>query len=376
MEIRRSEERDATAILTIINDAAVAYCGVIPAGRWHEPYMSADELQRKITAGIAFWAAASWAIDFYRRMATLRSLVGIAILVPSLALAQASRTQIVMLGTGTPIPDPDRTGPAVAIVVDTVAYLFDAGTGVVRRASAAGRNGIKAFAPRAPSLQSQYSPRFDRVFLTHLHSDHTLGLADVIFTPWIQGRRVPLDIYGPPGTNRLVTGILDGNAEDIAERTVASGGPSPEGWKSVVHEISEGPVFQDSRVTVTAFAVPHAGWKYAFGYRVQTPDRLIVISGDERANPSIAAQCRGCDVLIHEVYSAAGFATLPALRQVYHAQAHTSATQLGDIATQAKPKLLILYHQLFFGSTDDVLLGEVRSRFSGRVVSAKDLDVY
>jgi ribonuclease Z len=309
-------------------------------------------------------------------MIKLRALVSIAVFIPSLALAQAPRTQIVMLGTGTPIPDPDRTGPAVAIVVDTVAYLFDAGTGVVRRASAAGRNGIKAFAPRAPLSQSQYSPRFDRVFLTHLHSDHTLGLADVIFTPWIQGRRAPLDIYGPPGTSRLVTGILEGNAEDIAERTAASGGPSPEGWKSAVHEITEGPVFQDARITVTAFAVPHAGWKYAFGYRIQTPDRLIVISGDARANPNIASQCGGCDVLIHEVYSDTGFAALPALRKVYHAQAHTSATQLGDIATQAKPKLLILYHQLFFGSTDDTLLGEVRSKFSGRVVSAKDLDVY
>jgi ribonuclease Z len=309
-------------------------------------------------------------------MSALRAIVSLLVLVPSLAFAQSPRTQIVMLGTGTPIPDPDRSGPAVAIVVDSVAYLFDAGAGVVRRASAAGRSGIKAFAPLAATPQSQFSPRFDRVFLTHLHSDHTLGLADVIFTPWIQGRRVPLDIYGPPGTNRLVTGILDGNSEDIAERTAASGGPSPDGWKSVVHEIAEGLAFQDSRVTVTAFAVPHAGWKYAFGYRVQTPDRVIVISGDARANPNIAAQCRGCDVLIHEVYSDAGFATIPAVRQTYHAQAHTSATQLGDIAAETKPKLLILYHQLFFGSSDETLLGEVRSKFSGRVVSAKDLDVY
>jgi len=309
-------------------------------------------------------------------MPTLRSLVSIAVFIPSLVLEQPTRTQIVMLGTGTPIPDPDRSGPAVAIVVDSVAYLFDAGSGVVRRASAAGRNGITALAPRTATPQSQFGPRFDRVFLTHLHSDHTLGLADVIFTPWIQGRRVPLDIYGPPGTSRLVNGILDGNTEDIAERIAASGGPAPEAWKSVVHEIAEGQVFQDSRVTVTAFAVPHAGWKFAFGYRVQTPDRLIVISGDARANPSIATQCRGCDVLIHEVYSDAGFATLPAVRQAYHAQAHTSATQLGDIAAQAMPKLLILYHQLFFGSTDEKLLAEVRSRFSGRVVSAKDLDVY
>jgi ribonuclease Z len=307
-------------------------------------------------------------------MPRLLSLVSVAALLPTLLLAQPSRTHIVMLGTGTPIPDPDRAGPAVAIVVDSTAYLFDAGTGVVRRAAAAGRNGVAAFAPRTPN--GQPSPRFDRVFLTHLHSDHTLGLADVIFTPWIQGRAKPLDVYGPPGTIRLVRGILDGNAEDIAERLSASGGPSKDGWNAVVHEIGEGVVFQDARITVRAFAVPHAGWKYAFGYRIQTPDRVIVISGDARANPAIAEQCQGCDVLVHEVYSDSGFATVPPVRQTYHAQAHTSATQLGDIATKARPGLLILYHQLFFGASEERLLAEVRSRFSGRVASAHDLEVY
>lgn len=320
----------------------------------------------------AYWRDHVSACSLYQR--SLKSLLIILALLPSFAGAQVSRTQIVMLGTGTPIPDPDRSGPAVAIVVDSVAYLFDAGAGVVRRAAAAGRAGVHALAGRTPS--GQLSPRFDRLFLTHLHSDHTLGLADVIFTPWIQGRRAPLDIYGPPGTNHLVSGMLDANSEDIAERVASSGGPSPNGWKSAVHEIAEGVVFKDSRVTVRAFAVPHAGWKYAFGYRIETPDRAIVISGDTRANPNIADQCRGCDVLIHEVYSDAGFATLPPDRQVYHAQAHTSATQLGDIATSAKPGLLVLNHQLFFGSTEEKLLSEVRSHYTGRVVSAHDLDVY
>jgi ribonuclease BN (tRNA processing enzyme) len=288
--------------------------------------------------------------------------------------AQSSRTQIVMLGTGTPIPDPDRSGPAVAIVVDTVAYLFDAGAGVVRRAAAAGRNGVRAFAGNTPGAQP--SPHFDRVFLTHLHSDHTLGLADVILTPWVMRSKNALDIYGPPGTRRLVNSILDGYAEDIAERTATSGGPSTGGWKAVVHEIGDGIVYKDSRVTVRAFAVPHSGWKYAFGYRVDTPDRTIVLSGDTRGTPAVAQQCNGCDVMIHEVYSDAGFRTLPALRQIYHKQSHTSATHVGDIATQGRPRLLILNHQLFFGSSEEMLVSEVRSHFNGKVVSAHDLQVF
>jgi ribonuclease Z len=280
--------------------------------------------------------------------------------------AQSPRTKIVMLGTGTPIPDPDRMGPSVAIVVDSVPYIFDAGTGVVRRAVAAAREGVAGFA--MPNLQ--------RVFLTHLHSDHTLGLADLLFTPWIQGRTVPLEVYGPPGTQRLVNGIIDGNDEDIHERLAQSGGPSANGWKANVHEITAGGVYRDSRVTIRAFAVPHSAWKYAFGYRVETPDRTIVISGDTRVSPAVAAACNGCDVLIHEVYSDSGFKMIPPVRQLYHAQAHTSATQLGTIATNAKAKLLILTHILFFGASEAQLLSEVRSTFTGNVVLPHDLQVF
>ncbi len=295
-------------------------------------------------------------------MRAMLALVAVAVLAD--ATCAQSRTQVVILGTGTPIPDPERSGPGVAIVVDSVAYLFDAGTGIVRRAAAAARTGIAALQP----------PRLAILFLTHLHSDHTMGLNDVLFTPWIQGRKAPLELYGPPGTQRLLDGIVDGNAEDIRERLSSSGGPSPDGFRAMVHEVSEGTVYMDARVTIRAFEVPHAGWKHSFGYRIQTPDRVIVISGDARTNPAMARECNGCDILVHEVYSDSGFETIPAARKVYHAQAHTSATQLGDIASAARPGLLILYHQLYFGATDSTLVAEVRSRFRGRVVSAKDLD--
>jgi ribonuclease BN (tRNA processing enzyme) len=295
----------------------------------------------------------------------LFALVGLCVNGGALAFA-APRTEVVVLGSGTPIPDPDRAGPAVAVVVEGTAYLFDAGAGVVRRAAAAARGGNRALDPE----------RLGRVFLTHLHSDHTLGLADLLLTPWIQGRQAPLEVYGPPGTTRLLNGILDGNSEDVAERLASAGGPSRDGWRAVVHEVEDGTVYEDERVRVRAFAVPHSRWKHAFGYRVQTRDRTIVLSGDTRKSDAIARECNGCDVLLHEVYSDRGFTTIPRERQPYHAQAHTSASQLAAIAAAAKPRLLVLYHQLFFGTSEKELLAEVQKGYRGRVVSAHDLDRY
>jgi ribonuclease Z len=302
-------------------------------------------------------------------------LCALALAAPGDSRAQGSpRTQIVMLGTGTPIPDPDRSGPAVAIVVDSVAYLFDAGAGVVRRAAAAGRAGVRAFAPPRPGAQP--NPRFAAIFLTHLHSDHTLGLADAIFTPWIQGRTAPVDVYGPPGTARLVTSILDGNEDDIRERVASPGGPAPAGWRARSHEVPPGAVYRDDRIAVSAFRVPHSRWPHAYGYRIDTPDRSIVISGDTRESDAVARACNGCDVLIHEVYSDSGFSTIPAARQPYHAAAHTPATAAGRVATNGRARMLVLSHILLFGASPETLLREARSTFAGRVVLAKDLDVF
>lgn len=287
--------------------------------------------------------------------------------------AQASRTQIVLLGTGSPIPDPDRAGPATAIIVDSVAYLFDAGAGVVRRAATAGREGVAAFAGRVSG--SQPNPRFDRIFITHLHSDHTLGLADAIFTPWIQGRERPVDVYGPPGLAQHVIATLDAYEEDIRTRISDPGGPSAAGWKAVVHEIGAGEIYRDARITVRAFEVPHS-MSPAFGYRIDTPDRSIVISGDTRESDAVATACNGCDVLIHEVYSDSGLGLREPARQEYHAAAHTSGTGVGRIATQGRAGMVILTHILLFGSTDDRLQREVRSTYAGTIVLGRDLGRY
>lgn len=282
------------------------------------------------------------------------------------AKPESSVTQVVMLGTGTPNADPDRSGPSVAIVVRDRAYLVDCGPGVVRRAAAAERNGIAALAPEKLGI----------VFITHLHSDHTVGLPDLMLTPWVLERQTPLQVYGPTGTRAMTDHLLAAWAEDIRVRIEGLEPEKTDGWQVQTHEIVAGPVYRDSNVTVTAIAVPHANWRRSFGYRFETPDRVIVISGDTRPSEDLVKACDGCDILVHEVYSADRFPTKSKEWQRYHADAHTSTTELAALATRAKPRLLVLYHQLFWGTDDAGLVREVRRGYDGAVVSGKDLEVY
>jgi ribonuclease BN (tRNA processing enzyme) len=275
-------------------------------------------------------------------------------------------TRVVMLGTGNPNADPERSGPAVAVIAGGRAYLVDCGPGIVRRAAAAAARGIRALEANRLSI----------VFVTHLHSDHTVGLPDLMLTPWVLERSVPLEVYGPPGIKDMTDHLLAAYAEDIRIRQSGLEPEKSEGYRVNAHEIAEGVVYSDSNVTVTAIAVPHANWEHAFGYRFEARDRVVVISGDTRPTEAIARACNGCDVLVHEVYSVKGFKSRPSVWQRYHADAHTSTEQLAGIATWARPKLLVLYHQLFWGVTDEDLVREVRKGYSGAVVSARDLDVY
>ena len=280
--------------------------------------------------------------------------------------AQQSRTQLVLLGTGTPNADPDRAGPAVAVVVNDVPYVVDAGPGVVRRASAAAKNGVKGLSVE----------KLRRLFITHLHSDHTVGLPDFIFTPAVLERDAPLEIYGPPGTKRMSDLILKAFAEDIAIRLKGLEPAKPRGYEVQTQDVKPGVIYKDANVTVKAFAVKHGSWKHAYGYRFESADRVVVISGDCAPSESIIEACNGCDVLVHEVYSTTGFARRPPEWQRYHSNFHTSSKELAEIASKARPKLLVLYHQLLWGATKEQLLEEIGKGYSGKVVFGNDLDVF
>jgi len=135
-------------------------------------------------------------------------------------------------------------------------------------------------------------------------------------------------------------------------------------------------IYKDANVTVTAFEVKHGSWDQAFGYKFQTADRIIVISGDTAPTDAIAKTCDGCDVLLHEVYNPRPLSdkTYPTLR--YFQAFHTTAQELGTIATAAHPKLLVLYHQIFEGLPEQDLLDQLKQTYKGKVASARDLDVY
>lgn len=270
------------------------------------------------------------------------------------------RSHVILLGTGTPNADPTRSGPAVAVVVDSNTYIVDAGAGTVRRAAAA----------------KIAMPRLRIAFLTHLHSDHTVGLPDLMLSPWVLGRTVPLDVYGPPGTAAMVDHLQAAYAEDIDIRLHGGEPSNKTGYGGKGHDVPAGIVYKDSLVTVTAFEVPHGKWPHAYGYRFQTPDRSIVISGDTSPSDAVADACNGCDVLVHEVISSESLKGRTADWQAYHRAYHTPGYELGDVATKAHPKLLVLYHQLPTGIDDAALLREVHTRYKGLVISGKDLGVY
>jgi ribonuclease Z len=148
------------------------------------------------------------------------------------------------------------------------------------------------------------------------------------------------------------------------------------GWRVNAHEIKEGIIYRNEDVTVEAFLVEHGSWPEAYGFKFTTPDRTIAVSGDTRPSKNLIEKCKGVDILVHEVYSHEKLKERTPFWQKYHSQFHTSTLELAGIASQIKPKLLILYHQLFWGVSDEELMKEIMTLYDGNVVSAKDLDIY
>jgi len=278
-------------------------------------------------------------------------------------------TQVVLLGTGTPNVDPERSGPAVAVVVNGTPYLVDFGPGVVRRAA--------AMSPTwGGTMEAMETQNLKHAFLTHLHSDHSAGLSDLILSPWVMGRDEPLELYGPEGVADMADHVVKAYEADIRYRVDGLEPANDFGWRVNAHEIDGGMIFEDDNVTVEALRVRHGTWENAFAYKFTTPDRVIVVSGDIAPDTKFENWAKGADILIHEVYSVEGFARKAPEWQAYHSDNHTSTHELGEIVSRIQPELLILYHILFWGASEETVLNEVREKYDGEVVLGNDLDSY
>ncbi len=276
-------------------------------------------------------------------------------------------TKVVMLGTGTPVPDFQRAGAGVAVVYNDRAYVFDVGHGVVQRAiEASQRLGIAALAP----------VNIERLLFTHLHSDHTVDYPELVSNNWWR-RSSQLQVWGPPGLMAMTEGVYAMMAPDVGIRLA---GDLPivgrDTHRVAAMEISEGRVLEEDGLTIDAFEVFHGDGVVAFGYKVTTPDKTVVISGDTTFSAKLVEMATGADILIHEAISEEGVAGLERSWQRYHAGAHTRTGDLARVARSARPTLLVISHVLSYDAPVDTALTEVRALYDGEVVLADDLDVF
>ena len=277
----------------------------------------------------------------------------------------SASTKLFILGTGTPNPNPERMGSSYLVLANDEPYLFDYGTGVIRR--------IAAFSPSwGGEYQALEVENLKYAFLTHIHSDHTLGLADLIITPWIMGRSEPLKIFGPKGAKNMHTNIIKAYQPDIDYRIYGTQPQNSTGYKVIFNELKDKFVYQDENIKVTAFLNDHGDLQESYGFLIETTDKKILISGDTAMSKNLISYGENLDYLIHEIYSQKGFNNKTPDWQKYHQAHHTSPKEVAAIAKLLQPKSLILSHILFWGSSEQEILDEVKTFYSGKIIVAED----
>jgi ribonuclease Z len=270
--------------------------------------------------------------------------------------ACADYVEVILLGTGTPRPSIERFGSATLVNAGGQYFLFDAGRGTTIRLQQAGIT----------------ANQIDKVFLTHLHSDHISGLDDLWITGWVWQRQQLLNVSGPKGTHQLVKGLRDAYSADISYR-VANVKLKDSKAKIESVEIEEGVVYQKYGVTIRAFLVEHAPVKPAYGYRIEFGDRAIVISGDTTYSENLVNHAQKADLLIHEITAADPSLIERNKRLASVVAYHTNPSQMAEILNKTKPKVAILNHVLLFGVTEDQVIEEIKQQYSGDVSMGYDL---
>jgi ribonuclease Z len=282
--------------------------------------------------------------------------------------AKAGGFRVTLLGTGRPDPVMDRFGPSTLVEAGDQTLLFDCGRGAAQR----------LWQLRVPL------GRVTDLFLTHLHSDHTVGIPDLWLTGWLPtqyGRRsAPLGVWGPEGTRAMTAGLRQAFAWDLDRRSRGEGLPVA-GAEFDAHDVPPGVVFERGGVRVTAFLVDHGGMlQPAYGYRVDYAGRSVVISGDTRPNETLVKTAAGADVLIHEVIAAS-----PALLEKSETARrivgfHTLPEDAGRIFARVRPRLAVYSHIVLLTTDPAIpppnvaeLIPRTRATYDGPLEVGEDL---
>ena len=275
-------------------------------------------------------------------------------------------TSVTITGTGTPIPDANRAGPGVLVCHDDVTMQFDIGRGTVQRLTAA----------------DVWIPDMTAAFVTHHHSDHLTGLTDLVMTHWTMDRtdaHPPLTIVAPAGPSAsYVKTLLDGWDDDIETRALHASRSTRPDFDLIDFPIPDHPteVWRHGDVVVSAGQVRHEPCPCSVGYRVDTPNGSVAITGDTRVCDEVAELSAGVDVLVYEAMRFSFYDDLPAHRH-YVKDYHADTPLIGEQAAALGVSELILTHLIPAPLTNadrQLFVDEVRAGgYDGDIVVADDL---
>jgi ribonuclease Z len=274
--------------------------------------------------------------------------------------------KVTLLGTGHPSPKLDRFGPSTLIEAAGQKLLFDCGRGTMQRAY------------QVKTKTQDY----DKLFLTHLHSDHTTGIPDLWITGAIMGRHDnPLKIWGPRGTRAMASNLEKAFAVDLKVRKEGEQRyncirASGKGIEIEAADVDEGFVYEEDGVSVEPFRVNHYDYSSdepSLGYRVKYEDRSVVLSGDTCFCENLIRYSSGVDLLIHEVAAAPLGAELSNDVR-YILSLHTLPEECGEIFSKVNPRLTVYYHVIqCLGVSLEEVMDRTRKMYSGPLVFGEDL---
>ena len=269
----------------------------------------------------------------------------------------ATEIRVTLLGTGSPRPLMDRFGPSILVEAGGEKLIFDVGRGAMQRLF---------------QLDVSYAD-VTGVFLTHLHSDHIVGLPDLWLTGWIiSNRTTPLSLWGPTGTRRMAANLERAFTFDRDIR-VREGKVPVAGGQIDAHDISQQVVFDRGGVKVTSFLVDHGMVRPALGYRVDAGSRSVVLSGDTRYSPNLIRHAKGVDLLIHEV----GAASAEELRRNENSRTiiahHTTPERAAQLFNEVRPKLAVFSHIVLRDISVEDVMRTTRQTYAGPLQLGEDL---